>query len=108
MSNISPRQGGNRAVRGKGIAGRFLAELHDRIGGRLLLATAVVSAITALVKCASVSKDLLVASQFGRSDPFEAFVNAFVIPSLISGVFASAINAALIATYVATQTHAGR
>ena len=82
--------------------------LHAGIGRQLLTTTLVVGVVTALVRVVAVGKDLLIASRFGRSDPFEAYVSAFVIPLLITGIFASAINSVLISAYVTAKLHHGR
>jgi putative peptidoglycan lipid II flippase len=77
------------------------------VGRDVIGATVAVALATLFVKFFSVAKDLLIASRFGRSDPLEAYLNAFVIPSLLAGIFSTGMNSAFIASYVHAKTANG-
>jgi putative peptidoglycan lipid II flippase len=53
-------------------------------------------------------KDQIVAAQFGTSDALDAYLIAFMLPSLIIGVIGGSINAALVPTYIRECEHEGQ
>jgi putative peptidoglycan lipid II flippase len=64
--------------------------------------------MSALARGSTIFRDIIVAARFGRSDGYEAFVNAFVVPTLIASVLAGSVNAAFIATYIRVREHRGQ
>lgn len=62
---------------------------------------------TALVKVASVAKELVVAWKFGTADELDAFLIALVVPFFITNIIASSFKAALIPTYIHVREQEG-
>jgi putative peptidoglycan lipid II flippase len=71
-------------------------------------AAIMVALVTALVKVATVTKEVIVAWKFGTADALDAFIIAFVVPSFIINVIAGSFNAALIPTYIKVREQEGR
>ena len=63
--------------------------------------------LTLVVKLVAFGKDLVVAHQFGTSDEMDAFLIAFLIPSLIPMVFAQSIPIALLPAYTQVRDSDG-
>lgn len=72
----------------------------DTPNRRIFRAAIVVGFLTLLLKTGTTTKELVVASTFGRSDAIDAFLIAFLLPGfvlgLVAGAFASAIIPALV------------
>ncbi len=66
-----------------------------------------IGSLTLMVKLIAFGKDLLVAHQFGVSDELDAFLIAFLIPSLIPMVFAQSTPIALMPAYTQTRARHG-
>lgn len=78
---------------------------HNR---SILKAAIVVGMTTAAVKLASLAKELVVASTFGRADALDAFLISFLIPSFAINVIGGSFNAALIPTFVFVRETRGK
>ncbi|BFU93739.1 MAG: putative lipid II flippase MurJ [Nitrospira sp.] len=59
------------------------------------------------VKFIALVKEQVVASQFGTSDVYEAFLMAFMLPSLVSSIISGGIYAAVMPTYVEVAEREG-
>ena len=66
-----------------------------------------VGSLTGLVKLLGAVKILILARIFGTSDALDAFLIAFVIPSLVSDIGAGSMNGALIPVYVDVRQNDG-
>ena len=66
-----------------------------------------IGTLTLVVKLIAFGKDLLVAHQFGVSDELDAFLIAFLIPSLIPMVFAQSTPIALMPAYTQARAKHG-
>lgn len=95
---------------------RLLARLRGAVfahkGGshnrKIFAAAAIVGLSTVVVKLASLAKELIVASTFGRGDELDAFLIAFIVPSFAITVIGGSFNAALIPTFVHTREAKGK
>jgi len=74
---------------------------------RIFGAALVVGTMTVGVRVTGMLKELLVAWRFGRSDELEAFLLAYVVPSLAVSVIAGAFGPALIPTFVRVRDARG-
>jgi putative peptidoglycan lipid II flippase len=74
---------------------------------RIFAAAVVVGLMTVAVRAMGMLKELLVAWRFGRSDELEAFLLAFVVPSLAVSVIGGAFGPALIPTFVRVRDNRG-
>ncbi|MBW4543432.1 MAG: oligosaccharide flippase family protein [Symplocastrum torsivum CPER-KK1] len=63
--------------------------------------------MTALVKIAIISKELVVAWRFGTGDALDAFFIAWLVPSFIIVLLPESFNAALIPTYIRVREQEG-
>ncbi|ELS03855.1 putative membrane protein, putative virulence factor [Xenococcus sp. PCC 7305] len=77
------------------------------IDRQIFSAAFTVAVFTAVVKLASIVKEILVAWQFGTDDSLDAFFIALVIPSLAINVVAGSLNAAFIPTYIRVRDREG-
>lgn len=77
------------------------------INRKIFGAAVTVGILTALVKVASVVKELVVAWMFGTGDTLDAFLIALLVPSFIINVVAGSFNAALIPTYIQVREQEG-
>ena len=75
---------------------------------RIMNAALTIAFFTALVRIASVVKELTVAWRFGTSDDLDAFLISILIPVVIVSMFASAFSASFIPIYVETKEREGR
>lgn len=78
---------------------------HNR---NIFAAAVIVGLATVVVKLASLVKELIVASTFGRGDELDAFLIAFMVPAFAINVIGGSFNAALIPTFVAVREKQGR
>lgn len=74
---------------------------------RIFSAAVTVGLATALVKVASIVKELVVAWRFGTGDALDAFLIALLVPSFIINVIAGSFNSALIPTYIQVREQEG-
>lgn len=70
------------------------------VNRQIFTAASIVGFTTLLVSLLSFVKEILIAHQFGTGDTLEAFLIAFLLPSLAINVFAGSLNSAFIPTYV--------
>ena len=59
-----------------------------------------IGALSTIVKAASLGSMLVIASSFGTGDALEAFIVAFLIPSLIAVLISGSLSSAMVPTYV--------
>lgn len=74
---------------------------------RILAAMLTVGSLSAIVKLASTLREVVIAGQFGAGDGLDAFLIAFLLPSVAINVVAGSFNAALIPTYIRVREHEG-
>jgi putative peptidoglycan lipid II flippase len=74
---------------------------------KIFSAAVTVGLMTALVKVAAVTRELVVAWRFGTGDALDAFLIAFMIPSFIINVVAGSFSVALIPTYIQVREQDG-
>jgi putative peptidoglycan lipid II flippase len=70
-------------------------------------AALTIATLTALVKVAAVTKELIVAWKFGTGDDVDAFLIAFIIPSFIINLVAGSFSSALIPSYIQVREQTG-
>lgn len=75
--------------------------------GIIVHSALLVAALTFAAKVVALLKELLISSQFGRSDDLEAFLVAFLVPGFVINVFAGAFNASMIPTFIAVRHEHG-
>ncbi len=73
---------------------------EQSINRRIFSAMLTVGFLTIIAKCASASKDFLIAYQFGASDALDAFIMALLVPTFAINLISGSLNAALIPTYI--------
>lgn len=88
-------------------AGHGDSWLEGSINRRIFSALMTVGALTGLVKLISTAKEIVVAHQFGVGDGLDAFLMAFMLPSVAISVVAGSFNAALIPTYIQVRDREG-
>ncbi|HKA21005.1 MAG TPA: murein biosynthesis integral membrane protein MurJ [Blastocatellia bacterium] len=77
------------------------------VNRRIFSAILTVGAMTIVVKLVSTAKEIVVAHQFGVGDGLDAFLIAFLLPSVAINVIAGSFNAALIPTYIQIREQQG-
>jgi putative peptidoglycan lipid II flippase len=75
---------------------------------RIFATAAMIAALTAVGKIASVLKDISVAFRLGTHGSLDAFLAAFTLPGLAMGVIGGAVTAAFIPVYVETEHSEGK
>ena len=75
---------------------------------RILGAAAGVTVAAAIAKCGGLVREFVVAGVYGRSEAFEAFVLAALIPGLIINLVSESMNQALVPTFVRVRELEGR
>lgn len=70
-------------------------------------AAVIVGCLTAFVKVAAMSKELVIAWKFGTFDELEAFLIALIVPSFVISVLANSFNSAFIPTYIRVREQEG-
>jgi putative peptidoglycan lipid II flippase len=75
---------------------------------RILAAMLTVGSLSAVVKLASTAREVVIARQFGAGDGLDAFLIAFLLPSVAINVVAGSFNAALIPTYIQVREREGK
>ena len=86
---------------------RWRQRLELSTNRRIFAAFVTVGFVTLLVKLAAAGKELVVAYQFGTSDDLDAFLIAYLVPSLATTVVAGSIVPAFIPTYVEVRERYG-
>lgn len=74
---------------------------------KVLTDTAIVGALTVLVKFAGAAKIVVSAPLFGASDQFDAFLIAFLVPSFLGEVLAGSLIASVIPTLIEVRERQG-
>ena len=74
---------------------------------RIFSAILTISSITAVISLVTIAKEILVASRFGTGDALDAFLIAFMVPTLCIGVVANSFNTALIPTFIRVRERDG-
>lgn len=74
---------------------------------RILLATATVAVMAALVMAANAARDLVIAYRFGRGDAVDAFFLALLLPSLAVQVTAATLAATTVPQFLRLRGGAG-
>ena len=74
---------------------------------KIFSATLVIASLTFAAKLVSSVKELAVAASFGTGDAIDAFLIAFVVPSLATAVISGSFNAAFIPTYIQVREREG-
>lgn len=77
------------------------------INRRIFAGIIIISSFTLLAKVASLTKELVIASQFGTSDALDAFLIALLLPSFAINVVAGSINSSLIPTFIQVRENEG-
>src|SRR4029453_6117965 len=75
---------------------------------RIFSAILTVGGMTILVKLVSTAKEVVVAHQFGVGDGLDAFLIAFLLPSVAINIIAGSFNAGLMPTYIQIRDQQGR
>jgi putative peptidoglycan lipid II flippase len=74
---------------------------------RIFAAVVTIASLTAVTRVAAVGKELVVAWRFGTGDTLEAYLMAYLIPTLGVTVLASSLNVSLIPIYIRVREHEG-
>jgi len=74
---------------------------------KIFSAAVVIASLTFGAKLVSTAKELAVAASFGTGDAIEAFLVAFIVPSLAVAIISGSFNAAFIPTYVQVREQEG-
>lgn len=83
-------------------------EFRGSTSGRILSAATTVAMTTAVVKFASLAKDVVVARRFGTGDGLDAFYIAILVPTFLVGIFGESFRAALVPVYVELHEAEGK
>ncbi|HVZ85036.1 MAG TPA: lipid II flippase MurJ [Terracidiphilus sp.] len=75
---------------------------------QVLHAAGAVTLAGIFVKCAAMSKEVVVAAAFGRSDAMDAFLIAALIPGLLINLIGESMNQALVPTLVHVREQEGQ
>src|SRR5437762_9864653 len=74
---------------------------------KIFSATLVIASFTLGAKVVSTAKELVVAASFGTADAIDAFLVAFIVPSLAISVISGSFNAAFMPTYIQVRERGG-
>lgn len=86
---------------------RLRASYKQNINARIFRAILTVGSFALVVKLVAMSKELVVAYQFGTRDALDAFLIAFLLPSLAINVVAGSFVSALVPTYIHVREREG-
>src|SRR5438874_2606021 len=87
---------------------RLMSEwFRGSVNRRILAAALTVGSFSVVVKVAATLKELAVAYQFGTGDAVDAFLIAFLIPSLVINVVAGSVTAAFTPVYIEVRETQG-
>jgi putative peptidoglycan lipid II flippase len=89
-------------------AGDWVRQRERSPNHRILAAMLTVGTLCAMVKLASTLREVVIARQFGTGDGLDAFLIAFLLPSVAINVVAGSFNAALIPTYIQVREREGK
>src|SRR5215813_3893709 len=73
----------------------------------VMRAALTIAVLTAIVRIASVGKELTIAWRFGTSDHLDAFLISILVPVAIVGVLSGAFSASFIPIYIETKENEG-
>lgn len=79
----------------------------DSPNRKIFRATLIVGLFTLVAKFGATVKELIVAQWFGRSDSVDAFLIAYLLPSVVMNVLAGALAPAIIPTFISTLQKEG-
>ncbi|HYW73414.1 MAG TPA: lipid II flippase MurJ [Pyrinomonadaceae bacterium] len=74
----------------------------------VITAALLIAFLTAIVRVASVGKELIIAGRFGTSEELDAYLIAILLPVAIVSVLAGSLSAAFIPIYVETRENEGQ
>ena len=89
------------------IRGSHVSSSERSVGSRISAAALAIGGFTVGVKVVALGSTLLIASFFGTGDDLEAFLIAFLLPSMGMSVICGAFRSALIPTYVQVREQYG-
>lgn len=89
------------------IRGSHISSSERSVGSRISAAALAIGGFTVGVKAVALGSTLLIASFFGTGDDLEAFLIAFLLPSMGMSVICGAFRSALIPTYVQVREQYG-
>jgi len=96
---------------GAGLMRPLLQHLRVRqsttVNRRIFAAMVVVGGVTVITKTAAMAKDMVTASSFGTSDAMDAFLIAFVLPSIAINIIAGSLEVAIVPVYVQVRERDG-
>jgi putative peptidoglycan lipid II flippase len=78
------------------------------VNRRIFRAAAIVTLAGVLVKLVATIKEFVIAGTFARTDAMDAFLIAYLVPSLLVNLFSESMNQALIPTLVRVRELEGR
>lgn len=78
------------------------------VNRRIFAALITVGSLTLTVKLVAVPKEMVIAHRFGVSDYLDAFLIAYLLPSVAINVISGSFNAALIPTYIQAREQQGQ
>lgn len=74
---------------------------------RILGAAGTIAAFTAVIKLATIGRELVVAWRFGVSDDLDAFLIALIVPTFIINIVAGSFNSSFIPSYIHVREREG-
>ena len=87
---------------------RFLKSTHtDSTNRKIFRAAVIVGLSTVVAKVGATFKELIVARTFGRGDALDAFLIAVLLPTFVLGLAATALESALIPSFIKTRQKEG-
>jgi len=89
------------------LASRF-ESFNRSVNGRIFAAALTVAAMTAVVKAASLLKDIVVAHHFGAGDALDAFYIALLLPNFLTSAVGESFGASFIPVYIELRETDGR
>src|SRR5436305_2075989 len=78
------------------------------VSWRVLFQMATVGIYTALVKVVGAAKVVLTARAFGMSDGLDAYLIAFLLPSVVCDMLSGSLSSALVPTFIEVREKQGR
>jgi putative peptidoglycan lipid II flippase len=87
--------------------GLWPAKADNSPNRKIFQAALIISFLTLVAKGGATIKELLVARAFGRSDPLDAFLIAYLLPSFVLGLVTGSLSSALLPALVAARQKQG-
>lgn len=91
----------------QGLAESWRRLTTGTVSRQILGAALPVALLTAIVKGATIGRELIVAWRFGTSDALDAYFIALLVPSFVINVVAGSFNAAFIPTFIQVSEREG-